>query len=87
MFATLNSLCVIAYGSANKVDLLSNLFCYTMFVIKLTCNVCEYGQSKYLKLKTSQNEYKQIVILNKHVSILSWMGTLLIYNLPFSNSV
>lgn len=76
MFATLSSRCVIAYGGVSKVDLLRNLFCYTKCVIKLLCHVCENGQSKYLKLKTSQNEYKQIVILKKHVSILSWMGHL-----------
>lgn len=76
MFATLNSRYIIAYGGVSKVDLLRNLFCYTKCVIKLICHVCEYGQSKYLKLKSSQNEYKQIVILKKHVSILSW-----IYNL------
>lgn len=35
LFAILNSLCIIAYGGVNKVDLLRNLFCYTKCVIKL----------------------------------------------------
>lgn len=66
MFAALNSMCIIAYGGVT-VDLLRNLLCCMKHIIKLTCNVCEYGQSNYLK--TSQREYKQIVILNKQVSI------------------
>lgn len=68
MFAALNSMCIIAYGGVT-VDLLRNLFCCMKYVIKLTRNVCEYGQSNYLKM--SKSKYKQIVILNKQVSIYS----------------
>lgn len=74
MFAALNSLCILAYGLVNKVDLMRNLFCYTECATKLICNVCECGHFKYWKSKTSQNEYRQIVVLNKHVSMLAWMG-------------
>lgn len=65
MFAALNSPCSVACGSVSKVGLLRNLSVFSECVIELMCNVCERGQLQYLKLKTSQEEYKQVVILNK----------------------